>query len=119
MMCRFVSLLMFASMVCVVVLSNNHSAKTASLGGSSNAMILTYTGYAVGGIVFLFFCAVVFLRQRINIAIQVAKEAASAVVEMPGMQVRQLLDKCGLCFSRHHGWPCRFAHCSIHKYNCN
>jgi hypothetical protein len=42
-------------------------------------------GYVCAVLTFLYFCAIVFMRDRIAIAIQVTKEASKALMDMPMM----------------------------------
>ncbi len=86
-----ITIVMGAAMAFFMVQTGTNPSSVSSLGGSTNALVLTYAGYTLGALVFLFCCAIIFLRQRINIAVQVSKEAASAVMEMPGMQLYPFL----------------------------
>lgn len=62
------------------------SWNTPASSAGTNALAMLIAGYAAGGVTFVFFCVVVFLRKRIQIAIQVVKEASHAIRDMPGMQ---------------------------------
>lgn len=52
---------------------------------SQDTDALLYTGYAFYGLAFIYLCVIIYLRNRINLAISIIKEASTAVEHMPAM----------------------------------
>jgi hypothetical protein len=58
---------------------------------SQSTQALQYTGYAFYGLAFIYFCMIVFLRKRINLAIAIVKEASSAIQAMPMLVITPII----------------------------
>eukprot|EP00762_Andalucia_godoyi_P006425 ANDGO_02906.mRNA.1 Choline transporter-like protein 2 len=54
-----------------------------SSADDNDTKALRYTGYAFYACAFIFFCVIVFLRKRIQLAIAIVKEASDAIRDMP------------------------------------
>ncbi len=61
-------------------------------------------GYACAALTFLYFCAIVFMRDRIAIAIQVTKEASKALMDMPMMLFFPIIPFLVICCTTHNTW---------------